>query len=136
MEKQVAPDATGLNRVLTLFKWLLAIPHYVMLSVLGVAVVVEAIVSWIAILVVGRQPRWAFDFLGGGHALGMEHRGVRLSAHHRPLSAVRFRFVTPASRGAAPPRFGPGSLGLWLTVVNDQTSPAVVPPSFLESTRQ
>lgn len=59
------PDATRLNRILPLFKWLLAIPHYVVLSVLGIGAAVMALISWISILVSGRQPRWAFDFLEG-----------------------------------------------------------------------
>ncbi len=59
------PDATRLNRILPLFKWLLAIPHYVVLSVLGIVAAVMALISWISILVIGRQPRWAFDFLEG-----------------------------------------------------------------------
>ena len=59
------PDATELNRVLPLFKWLLAIPHYIVLSVLSAVAVVIAVFSWIAILVTGQQPKWAFEFLEG-----------------------------------------------------------------------
>ena len=59
------PDAAGLNRVLPLFKWLLAIPHYIVLSLLGMVALLVAVFSWIAILVTGRQPKWAFEFLEG-----------------------------------------------------------------------
>ena len=59
------PDAAELNRVLPLFKWLLAIPHYIVLSVLSAVAVVIAVVSWIVILVTGQQPKWAFEFLEG-----------------------------------------------------------------------
>lgn len=59
------PDVTELNRVLPLFKWLLAIPHYIVLSLLSVAALVIAVVSWVAILVTGEQPKWAFEFLEG-----------------------------------------------------------------------
>ncbi len=59
------PDAAGLNRVLPLFKWLLAIPHYIVLSLLGMVALLVAVLSWIAILVTGQQPKWAFEFLEG-----------------------------------------------------------------------
>ena len=59
------PDAAGLNRVLPLFKWLLAIPHYIVLSVLGVVAVLLAVISWIIVLVTGQQPKSIFEFLEG-----------------------------------------------------------------------
>ncbi len=40
------PDATQLNRWLPLVKWLLAIPHYIVLFFLSVAVAVVTIVAW------------------------------------------------------------------------------------------
>ncbi len=60
------PDVrSDLNRWLPLVKWFLAIPHYFALLVLDIAVVVGAIVAWIAILVTGRYPRPLFDFTVG-----------------------------------------------------------------------
>lgn len=60
------PDAaTDLNRWLPLVKWLLAIPHYIVLSLLGLAVVVLLIISWFAILFTGRYPRDLFNFVVG-----------------------------------------------------------------------
>ncbi len=59
------PDAARLNRWLPLVKWLLAIPHYVVLVLLALAVVVTTFIGWIAILVTGRQPRGLFDFAVG-----------------------------------------------------------------------
>jgi Mn2+/Fe2+ NRAMP family transporter len=60
------PDAKqGLNRWLPLVKWLLAIPHYVLLVFLSIAALVSVIVAWFAILVTGRYPRGLFDFLVG-----------------------------------------------------------------------
>ncbi len=59
------PDAAELNRVLPLFKWLLAIPHYIVLSLLGMVAFLVAVISWIIILVTGQQPKWAFEFLEG-----------------------------------------------------------------------
>jgi hypothetical protein len=60
------PDATrDLNRWLPLVKWLLAIPHYIVLALLGVASVVAVIIAWFAILFTGRYPRSIFTFVEG-----------------------------------------------------------------------
>ena len=39
-----------------LVKWLLAIPHYIVLLFLDIAALVVVIVAWFAILVTGRYP--------------------------------------------------------------------------------
>ena len=59
------PDATRLNRGLPLVKWLLAIPHYVVLFFLYVGAVVAVVAAWFAILFTGRFPRGIFDYLVG-----------------------------------------------------------------------
>ena len=60
------PDAPQeLNRALPLFKWLLAIPHYVVLAVLFLGVLIALIISWFAILFTGRYPRGLFDYVEG-----------------------------------------------------------------------
>jgi hypothetical protein len=60
------PDAErDLNRWLPLVKWLLAIPHYIVLFFLEIAVFVVVIVVWFAILFTGRYPRGLFDFVEG-----------------------------------------------------------------------
>lgn len=59
------PDAGQLNRWLPLVKWLLAIPHYIVLVVLGVVVILATIVAWFAILFTGVYPRSMFDFVVG-----------------------------------------------------------------------
>jgi Domain of unknown function (DUF4389) len=51
-----------LNRWLWLVKWLLLIPHYIVLVVLWICAVVATIVAWFAILFTGRYPRGIFDF--------------------------------------------------------------------------
>jgi hypothetical protein len=60
------PDVPrDLNRWLPLVKWLLAIPHYVVLLFLYVAAVFVVVVAWFAILFTGRYPRGLFHFLEG-----------------------------------------------------------------------
>jgi hypothetical protein len=60
------PDAQhDLNRGLPLVKWLLAIPHYVVLFFLTIGVLLAAIFAWFAILFTGRYPRSLFDFIEG-----------------------------------------------------------------------
>ena len=60
------PDAReDLNRWLPLVKWLLALPHYVVLLFLGVGAVAAVVIAWFAILFTGRYPRALFDYVVG-----------------------------------------------------------------------
>jgi hypothetical protein len=62
----VYPDAKlELNRWLPLVKWLLALPHFIVLGILAAAAVVCVIIAWFAILLTGRYPRTLFDFVVG-----------------------------------------------------------------------
>ena len=60
------PDAErSLNRWLPLVKWLLAIPHAIVLAFLYLGVLVAVIAAWFAILFTGRYPRALFDYVEG-----------------------------------------------------------------------
>jgi hypothetical protein len=59
VEGELDPD---LSRGLWLAKWLLAIPHYLILAFLWLAFVVLTVVAFFAILVTGRYPRGIFEF--------------------------------------------------------------------------
>jgi len=55
----------ALSRGLWLVKWLLALPHVVILVFLWLAVVPVTVVAGVAILITGRYPRPLFDFTVG-----------------------------------------------------------------------
>ncbi len=62
----VYPDAEAdLSRGMPLVKWFLAIPHYIVLAFLGIAVFVCIIGSWFAILFTAKMPRALFEFIVG-----------------------------------------------------------------------
>ena len=71
------PDVEqDLNRWLPLVKWLLAIPHYVVLVVLMLGAVVAWVIAWFAILFTGRYPRGLFDYI-----VGVGRWGLRVEAY-------------------------------------------------------
>jgi hypothetical protein len=60
------PDAPReLSRWLPLVKWLLAFPHYIVLTFVILASLCCVIIAWFAILFTGRYPRSLFDFVVG-----------------------------------------------------------------------
>src|SRR6266566_3154163 len=65
-----------LNRGLWLVKWLLAIPHFVVLFFLWIAFVVVSVVAFFAFLFTGRYPRPLYDFV-----LGMNRWVFRVAAY-------------------------------------------------------
>ena len=82
----VYPDAAhDLNRWLPLVKWLLAIPHYIVLVFLWIAAIVVVIIAWFAILFTGRYPRGLFDFVEG-----VIRWGVRVIAYAFQLVTDRY----------------------------------------------
>ena len=79
------PDAKKLNRWLPLIKWFLAIPHYIILWFLYIAVIVAVIIAWFAILFTGRYPRGLFDFV-----VGVFRWSLRVNAYVLLLTTDRY----------------------------------------------
>lgn len=79
------PDASQLSRGLPLVKWLLAIPHYIVLLALGIGAFFVLVIAWFAILITGRYPRWAFDYI-----LGVMRWGLRVEAYTTLLITDRY----------------------------------------------
>jgi Domain of unknown function (DUF4389) len=71
------PDAErDLNRWLPLVKWLLAIPHYIVLAVLAIGAIFVVVIAWFAILFTGRYPQALFDYV-----VGVGRWGLRVQAY-------------------------------------------------------
>ncbi len=56
------PNAKELNRWLPLVKWLLLLPHYIVLIFLCLISFILTVVAWFAILFTGRYPKGIFTF--------------------------------------------------------------------------
>jgi hypothetical protein len=60
------PDVKkDLNRWMPLVKWILVIPHLIVLLFIFIAVVVCSVFAWFAILFTGRYPKDIFNFVEG-----------------------------------------------------------------------
>lgn len=74
-----------LNRWLPLVKWFLAIPHYIVLFFLGIAVFFVSIFVWFVIMFTGRYPRGIFDFV-----VGVYRWSLRVTAYAFLLTTDRY----------------------------------------------
>jgi Domain of unknown function (DUF4389) len=80
------PDVQNdLNRWMPLVKWLLAIPHYIVLGFLAIATFFAVVIAWFAILVTGQYPRGLFDFV-----VGVGRWGLRVNAYAFLLVTDRY----------------------------------------------
>jgi hypothetical protein len=80
------PDARrDLNRWLPLVKWLLAIPHYIVLFFLGVGAIFAVLIAWFAILFTARYPRGLFDYV-----VGVMRWSLRVQAYATLLVTDRY----------------------------------------------
>jgi Domain of unknown function (DUF4389) len=83
------PDVKAdLNRWLPLVKWLLAIPHYIVLFFLFIGAFFAVIAAWFAILFTGRYPRGIFDYLvgvGRWHNRVVAYAGILITDRYPPF---------------------------------------------------
>ena len=79
------PDAEQLNRWLPLIKWLLALPHLIVLWVLGLLLGLAVLIAWFAILFSGQYPRPLFTFV-----LNAERWTLRVQAYAFLLITDRY----------------------------------------------
>jgi hypothetical protein len=80
------PDVEqDLNRWLPLVKWLLAIPHFIVLVVLWLLAILAIVIAWFAILFTGRYPRALFDYV-----VGVSRWGLRVQAYAFLLVTDRY----------------------------------------------
>jgi hypothetical protein len=80
------PDVErDLNRWLPLVKWLLAIPHYLVLFFLSVGAFFAVVFAWFAILITGTYPRGLFDYV-----VGVARWGLRVQAYAILLVTDRY----------------------------------------------
>ena len=89
---------------LPLIKWLLAIPHYIVLGILGIALFFMVIFAWFAILFTGRYPRGAFEFV-----VGVFRWSLRVTAYAFILTTDRYPPFSIGDEGPA--------LGQWVAFV-------------------
>ena len=59
------PEATKLNRWLPIIKWILVIPHIIVLAFLFVGVIFTTLFAWFAILFTGKYPKSLFNYAEG-----------------------------------------------------------------------
>lgn len=79
------PDGSQLSRFLPLIKWLLALPHYIVLALLGIVAFVCIVLAWLAILITGSYPAPLFNFV-----LGVNRWGFRVNAYVFVLNTDRY----------------------------------------------
>ena len=70
------PDASQLNRWMPLVKWILAIPHYVVLFVLLIIAAILIMLGWFVILLTGTFPRGFHNFI-----VGVNRWSLRVTAY-------------------------------------------------------
>ena len=74
-----------LSRWLWLVKWLLALPHYIVLLFLVIGAFLAVVFAWFAILITGRFPRGLFDYV-----VGVQRWGARVSGYAFLLVTDRY----------------------------------------------
>jgi hypothetical protein len=106
----------SIGRGLWLIKWLLLLPHYIVLAVLWLAVLVVSIVAWFAIIITGRYPRSLHAY-----TVGVLRWSWRVSVYgYGALSTDRYPPFTIAHVAGYPAELRlerPERLSRWLPLV-------------------
>jgi hypothetical protein len=88
-----------LSRWMWLVKWLLAIPHLIVLWFVSIGVCVSVVIAWFAILFTGQYPRGLFDFVSGasrwyarvgGYIYHMTEKYPAFSMQDDPAYGIRY----------------------------------------------
>jgi hypothetical protein len=79
------PAQGELNRWLPLIKWILAIPHYIVLFVLLTISIVLLLVAWVVILITGKLPQGIHKFL-----VGVSRWSLRVQAYAFLLTTDKY----------------------------------------------
>ena len=74
-----------LSRWLPLIKWLLVIPHYIVLFFLSIASLTCTVIAWFSILFTGHYPRSLFEFV-----VGVIRWSLRVAAYAFILTTDRY----------------------------------------------
>lgn len=53
------------SRLTTFFRWLLVIPHFIVVALWGIAAFFAIVAAWFALVITGRWPQGLYDFVAG-----------------------------------------------------------------------
>ncbi len=81
------------HRFLPLVKWLLAIPHYIVLFFLGIGAIFVILISFFAVLITGRYPEGMWTTWSGVLRWGMPGLRLRVLARRRVPAVQRSRTI-------------------------------------------
>jgi|GEM_PF-85165 hypothetical protein len=74
-----------LSRWLPMVKWLLVVPHYIVLMFLSIASIICTMIAWLSILFTGHYPRSLFEFV-----VGVLRWSLRVAAYAFILTTDRY----------------------------------------------
>jgi len=68
----------GIPFIGQLVRWVLLIPHFIVLFLIGIVAVIQFFVAWIPVLMLGRFPGWGYRWMGGFLAYGLRLQAYAL----------------------------------------------------------